>query len=287
MSQRRAPGHRDVERRRLWLPRRQPRVAARKTDPIRGNEAFAYSHHKRLVEEMLADYRERHPGAAPGGAARRHDPRRDDPQPDHRIVRPPATDRDPRRAQSVRVHLGPGRGRRDRPCDRAPTRPASTTWPATARSASRRSRSGWASAALTVPPCPPAYRTRRAASARPGAVRPGAGRLPAVSSGARQPSPQDRNSVTCRARPPPKRLTSTAARTASAGARDDGSDGRSTAQRSSSAGRAVASVARWRCGSRRRAPASWASIATQPPSSTLAAELTQAGRRRPRARPAT
>lgn len=30
-------------------------------DPLRGNEAFAYSHHKRLVEEMLADYRERHP----------------------------------------------------------------------------------------------------------------------------------------------------------------------------------------------------------------------------------
>jgi UDP-glucose 4-epimerase len=31
------------------------------SDPIRGNESFAYSHHKRLVEEMLADYRERHP----------------------------------------------------------------------------------------------------------------------------------------------------------------------------------------------------------------------------------
>ena len=30
-------------------------------DPVRGNEAFAYAHHKRLVEEMLADYRERHP----------------------------------------------------------------------------------------------------------------------------------------------------------------------------------------------------------------------------------
>ncbi|MCM2311956.1 MAG: SDR family oxidoreductase [Steroidobacteraceae bacterium] len=29
--------------------------------PVRGNEAFAYSHHKRLVEEMLADYRRRHP----------------------------------------------------------------------------------------------------------------------------------------------------------------------------------------------------------------------------------
>lgn len=31
------------------------------TDPVRGNEAFAYSHHKRLVEEMLAAYRATHP----------------------------------------------------------------------------------------------------------------------------------------------------------------------------------------------------------------------------------
>ena len=30
-------------------------------DPVRGNEAFAYSHHKRLVEEMLAEYRAAHP----------------------------------------------------------------------------------------------------------------------------------------------------------------------------------------------------------------------------------
>lgn len=29
--------------------------------PVRGNEEFAYSHHKRLVEEMLAEFRERHP----------------------------------------------------------------------------------------------------------------------------------------------------------------------------------------------------------------------------------
>jgi len=29
--------------------------------PVRGNEAFAYSHHKRLVEEMLAEYRNTHP----------------------------------------------------------------------------------------------------------------------------------------------------------------------------------------------------------------------------------
>ena len=31
------------------------------TDRLRGNEEFAYSHHKRLVEEMMADYREKHP----------------------------------------------------------------------------------------------------------------------------------------------------------------------------------------------------------------------------------
>ncbi len=30
-------------------------------DPVRGNEEFAYSHHKRLVEEMLARYRVSHP----------------------------------------------------------------------------------------------------------------------------------------------------------------------------------------------------------------------------------
>jgi len=30
-------------------------------DPVRGNEAFAYAHHKRLVEEMLAHYRQTHP----------------------------------------------------------------------------------------------------------------------------------------------------------------------------------------------------------------------------------
>lgn len=30
-------------------------------DPVRGNEAFAYSHHKRLVEEMLAAERSAHP----------------------------------------------------------------------------------------------------------------------------------------------------------------------------------------------------------------------------------
>lgn len=33
----------------------------RETDVLRGNEEFAYSYHKRLVEEMLARYRQQHP----------------------------------------------------------------------------------------------------------------------------------------------------------------------------------------------------------------------------------
>lgn len=32
--------------------------------PLRGNESFAYAHHKRLVEEMLADWRRQHPQLA-------------------------------------------------------------------------------------------------------------------------------------------------------------------------------------------------------------------------------
>ena len=62
-------------------------------DPVRGNEAFAYSHHKRLVEEMLAEYRRDASAAAAGRLPRRHDPRRDDAQPDHRAVRAAAADR--------------------------------------------------------------------------------------------------------------------------------------------------------------------------------------------------
>ena len=33
----------------------------RETDPVRGNDEFPYSRHKRLVEEMLAEYRDSHP----------------------------------------------------------------------------------------------------------------------------------------------------------------------------------------------------------------------------------
>ncbi|MEQ9695462.1 SDR family oxidoreductase [Shimia sp. SDUM112013] len=36
-------------------------VPLRESDPVRGNEAFPYSHHKRLVEEMLAEARDTDP----------------------------------------------------------------------------------------------------------------------------------------------------------------------------------------------------------------------------------
>ena len=36
-------------------------VPLRESDPLRGNQAFAYAHHKRLVEEMLAEARRDHP----------------------------------------------------------------------------------------------------------------------------------------------------------------------------------------------------------------------------------
>jgi UDP-glucose 4-epimerase len=56
----RAARHRVVQRRGLWLPRRQPGMAHR-VRPGARQRAFAYSCHKRLVEEMLADYRQKHP----------------------------------------------------------------------------------------------------------------------------------------------------------------------------------------------------------------------------------
>lgn len=37
-------------------------VPLTESDPVRGNEEFAYSHHKRLVEELLARARAEHPG---------------------------------------------------------------------------------------------------------------------------------------------------------------------------------------------------------------------------------
>ena len=83
-------------------------------DPVRGNEAFAYSHHKRLVEEMLAAYRREHPelrqvvfrvGTILGETTRNQITA---------IFDRPRIDCAARRAQPVRLHLGPGRGRRDR-----------------------------------------------------------------------------------------------------------------------------------------------------------------------------
>ena len=122
-------------------------------DPVRGNEAFAYSYHKRLVEEMLAEYRRTQPaleqvvlrvGTILGETTRN--------QITALFERPRLLAikgvREP-----VRVHLGPRRGGRDRARDLRRTRRASTTWPATVRSASRRSRHGSASAAS---PCPQA-----------------------------------------------------------------------------------------------------------------------------------
>lgn len=36
-------------------------VPLRESDPLRGNDDFAYARHKRLVEELLAEWRQRHP----------------------------------------------------------------------------------------------------------------------------------------------------------------------------------------------------------------------------------
>ena len=66
-------------------------------DPVRGNEVFAYSHHKRLVEEMLAALRESHPELEQVRAPDRHHPRRAGRQPDHRALRAAAAAQDPRR----------------------------------------------------------------------------------------------------------------------------------------------------------------------------------------------
>jgi nucleoside-diphosphate-sugar epimerase len=78
--------------------------------PVRGNEVFAYSHHKRLVEEMLADLPQQPPGAGAGGAAHWHHPGPHGAQPDHRHVREAPSAGHTRLGQPVCVHLGPGRG---------------------------------------------------------------------------------------------------------------------------------------------------------------------------------
>ena len=55
-------------------------------DPIRGNREFAYSYHKRLVEEMLAETRQGSPGTGAGYIAGGDDPWRWSGKPDHRPV---------------------------------------------------------------------------------------------------------------------------------------------------------------------------------------------------------
>ena len=102
-------------------------------DPVRGTDTFPYSLHKRLVEEMLAGYRESAPqleqvvlriGTILGETV------------DNQITdlfRTQAAAEDPRLGLALRLHLGPGRDGDD-PAGRARARrPASTTSPATAR----------------------------------------------------------------------------------------------------------------------------------------------------------
>jgi UDP-glucose 4-epimerase len=102
------------------------------SDPVRGNEAFAYSCHKRLVEEMLADYRQKHPeleqvifriGTILGPTVRNQitDPVREAEDPRHR-----------RLGQPVCLHPRPGRCGRHPARYRFAARPASSTWPAMA-----------------------------------------------------------------------------------------------------------------------------------------------------------
>ena len=105
-------------------------------------------------------------------------------QPDHRPVRKAAPDRHPRLGQPLRVHLGPGRGRRDPARDR-------NRQDRHLQSGRRRRARPQEIAARLGKPCValPAWlmgRAGRAQEARPHAVRPGAGGLPALPAGARQ-----------------------------------------------------------------------------------------------------
>ena len=74
------------------------------SDPVRGNEVFAYSCHKRLVEEMLAEYRKSHPGLEQIIFPHRHHPRPDGAQPDHGPVRETEDPRHRRLRQPVCLH---------------------------------------------------------------------------------------------------------------------------------------------------------------------------------------
>ena len=124
-------GHRCVaaltERRRLRVPRRQPRVA-RRGGPAPGNDDFAYARHKRLVEAMLARYREDHPELR------------------HVVFRPGTivgTDVHSPVTDLLEKPVGLGIAGSSAPCSRTPSAP--TTRPATALSRDARSPASWAS----------------------------------------------------------------------------------------------------------------------------------------------
>ena len=72
------------QRRCIWLSRRTTRFLLDEKDALRGNAEFAYSDHKRLVEEMLARHRTEHPAARAADPASWHHPGRGGRQPDHR-----------------------------------------------------------------------------------------------------------------------------------------------------------------------------------------------------------
>ena len=105
---------------------------SREDDALRGNPEFAYSDHKRQVEEMLARGRREHPelrqlvfrpGAILGEPTRNQITE---------LFEKPRRARRRRLRRAVRVRLGPGRRRLPRAGASARAGPASTTSPATA-----------------------------------------------------------------------------------------------------------------------------------------------------------
>ena len=81
-------------------------------DALRGNVEFAYSHHKRLVEEDAGPLSGCASRAGTAHLQARFHPGCNHPQPDHQPVRAEAHRRAERRGQPLRHHLGPGCGRR-------------------------------------------------------------------------------------------------------------------------------------------------------------------------------
>ena len=81
-----------------WLDRRRRRCAATRRSPIRTTSGWS--------RKCWPTYRARAPGAAAGRIARRHDPRRNDAQPDHGAVREAAPARDARLATAPSCSSG-------------------------------------------------------------------------------------------------------------------------------------------------------------------------------------